>query len=153
MKNKLILLVIVLVFIGGWLYIRSRHSDSMEGMDMPYAAEENAVVNENPVVETTATTTSSAPAQRAYTVLGSNYAFAPKQLLAKKGDTVTITFKNTGGFHDFRIDAFNVATKQIGAGKEETVTFVATKSGMFEFYCSVGNHRAMGMVGTLTVTE
>jgi uncharacterized cupredoxin-like copper-binding protein len=31
------------------------------------------------------------------------------------------------------------------------VQFVADKTGTFEFYCSVGNHRQMGMVGTLVV--
>ncbi len=71
----------------------------------------------------------------------------------KKGDTVKITFVNSSGLHDLKIDEFNVATKQLAAGKEETVTFVASKTGTFEYYCSVGNHRAMGMKGTLTVSE
>jgi plastocyanin len=69
----------------------------------------------------------------------------------KKGDTVKITFKNTGGFHDLKIDEFKVATKQLQGGASEVVTFVADKAGTFEYYCSVGNHRAMGMKGTLTV--
>jgi len=31
------------------------------------------------------------------------------------------------------------------------VTFVADKAGEYEFYCSVGQHRANGMVGKLIV--
>jgi nitrosocyanin len=86
-----------------------------------------------------------------FVVTGSNFAFAPATLTVKKGATVKITFKNADGFHDFRIDEFNVATKRIRSGAEETVTFVADKMGAFEYYCSVGQHRAMGMKGTLTV--
>lgn len=83
----------------------------------------------------------------------SSFRFAPTKITVKKGEPVTIVFKNTGGFHDFVIDEFKVATKQIQAGQSEEVTFTPDKAGSFEFYCSVGNHRAMGMVGTLTVTE
>jgi plastocyanin len=69
----------------------------------------------------------------------------------KKGDTVTITFKNSVGFHDWKLDEFKAATAKLAAGKEETVTFVADKTGTFEYYCSVGQHRANGMVGNLIV--
>lgn len=86
-----------------------------------------------------------------FTVEGSNFKFVPATLKVKKGDNVEITFKNTGGTHDFMIDEFSVATNKIADGEEETVTFVADKTGKFNYYCSVGNHRAMGMQGVLTV--
>lgn len=86
-----------------------------------------------------------------FTVTGSNFAFAPNVLIVKKGETVKITLKNTDGFHDLKIDEFNVATKRIRGGESETITFVANKIGNFEYYCSVGEHRAMGMKGTLVV--
>ena len=92
----------------------------------------------------------SAPAKE-FTVTGSNFAFAPATLSVKKGDTVKITFVNSGGTHDLKIDEFNAATAKIGAGKQATITFIADKAGSFEYYCSVGSHRAMGMKGTLTV--
>jgi nitrite reductase (NO-forming) len=84
---------------------------------------------------------------------GGNFKFSPNKIEVKKGDTVEIVFKNTEGFHDFVIDEFNAKTSQIQAGKTETVTFVADKTGSFEYYCSVGTHRQMGMKGTLVVTE
>lgn len=87
------------------------------------------------------------------TVEGKNFSFSPTTLSVKKGDTVKITFKNAGGFHDFVIDEFAVATPQIQDGGTAVVEFVADKVGIFEYYCSVGNHRAMGMKGTVTVTE
>ncbi|KKT09719.1 MAG: Plastocyanin [candidate division WWE3 bacterium GW2011_GWB2_43_22] len=55
------------------------------------------------------------------------------------------------GTHDLRLDEFNVATKLLKAGETDTVEFTADKAGVFEYYCSVGEHRKMGMVGTLTV--
>ena len=52
---------------------------------------------------------------------------------------------------DFKIDEFGVATKTIKGGEEELVEFVADKVGSFEYYCSIGTHRAMGMWGTLRI--
>ncbi|MFA9288639.1 MAG: plastocyanin/azurin family copper-binding protein [Weeksellaceae bacterium] len=86
-----------------------------------------------------------------FTVKGDEFTFAPNTMTVNKGDTVRITFENTEGFHDLVIDEFDVATAQIQAGASETVEFVADKTGSFEYYCSVGQHRQMGMVGTLTV--
>lgn len=93
------------------------------------------------------------PQVKEFTVTGGNFKFAPNTISVKKGDKVRIVFKNAEGFHDLKIDEFNVATKQIKGGAEETVEFTADKVGSFEYYCSVGQHRAMGMKGTLTVSE
>ena len=87
-------------------------------------------------------------AEKDFTVEGSNYKFAPSTLTVNK---VKITFKNSGGFHDFVLDEFGVKTKVIPSGQSATVEFTADKTGTFDYYCSVGNHRAMGMQGTLTV--
>jgi plastocyanin len=90
---------------------------------------------------------------KTFTVEGSNFKFSPTTLNVKKGDTVKIIFKNTAGFHDLVLPEFNVKTKQGNGPFTEEVTFVASKTGSFEYYCSVGNHRQMGMKGTLVVTE
>lgn len=87
-----------------------------------------------------------------FSVEGGMFYFKPNTITAKKGDTVKITFNNKEGFHDFVIDEFAGArTKQIQAGQTETISFVVDKTGTFEFYCSVGQHRQMGMKGTLVV--
>jgi len=90
---------------------------------------------------------------KTFTVTGGNFEFTPATMSVKKGDTVRITFMNVEGFHDFVLNEFTVATKQIQGGTEEVVEFVADKTGSFEYYCSVGKHREMGMKGTLIVTE
>jgi plastocyanin len=86
-----------------------------------------------------------------FTVTGSNFKFSPATIAVKKGDTVKVTFVNSAGMHDWKIDEFNAVTKVLQSGQQETVQFVADKTGSFEYYCSVGNHRQMGMKGMLTV--
>jgi plastocyanin len=86
-----------------------------------------------------------------FTVDGTNFAFDPKTITVNKGDTVKIIFKDTDGAHNLAINGYNVSTRVIGEGSQETVQFVADKVGSFEYYCSVGGHREAGMVGTLIV--
>jgi len=86
-----------------------------------------------------------------FTVSGQNFSFTPNSITVKKGNKVKITFKSIDGFHDFRIDEYGVATKQLQFPAEEVLEFTADKAGNFEYYCSVGSHRAMGMFGTLKV--
>jgi plastocyanin len=69
--------------------------------------------------------------------------------------TYEITLTNGGNAtHDLVVerDGANVAqSEQIGPG--ETSTFEVTlEEGDYVFYCSVGNHRAMGMEVPVTVT-
>lgn len=88
---------------------------------------------------------------KTFAVKGSNFAFDVKEIKVKKGDTVAIEFENVEGFHDWVIDDFVARTKQLQAGEKETIQFVADKTGTFEYYCSVGQHRKFGMVGKLIV--
>jgi plastocyanin len=89
--------------------------------------------------------------KKQFTITGSNFAYDVKEIKVKKGDTVEVKFINADGFHDFVIDEFNAKTKQLKAPGEETITFIADKTGTFEYYCSVGSHKQMGMVGKLIV--
>lgn len=72
-------------------------------------------------------------------------------LRVKLGDSVSVTLKSTEGFHDFVIDELGVASDKVSLGESTTVTFTATERGEFEYYCSVGSHRANGMFGTFIV--
>lgn len=84
-------------------------------------------------------------------VEGSPFKFLPAEIKVKKGQTVKIVFKNIAGMHDFVVDEFKARTKVIKANETDTIQFVADKAGTFEYYCSVGNHRSMGMKGNLIV--
>ncbi len=154
MKKISIIILVGIVVVGIWLAVKNKQvvapattetNPSMtDGTSAPLET-----INPNSTLppaggDTTATV-------KSFTVTGSNFKFDPSTITVNRGDTVKITFKNTDGFHDFKIDEFNVATAQIKGGASETVTFVADKTGSFEYYCSVGQHRAMGMKGTLIV--
>lgn len=150
--------VVVVVFavgFGAWYYMGSSTPVAPSGSVPNNITETQNSVNDS--VQAPLNTISSSSDQqlvlKEFTVTGQNYSFTPSTLTVQKGDRVKITFKNAGGFHDLKIGEFNVATPQIQGDKEASIEFVADKVGSFEYYCSVGSHRAMGMKGTLTVTE
>ena len=86
-----------------------------------------------------------------FDLVGTNYAFSVEEVRVKEGDMVTINFVSEDGFHDWVVDEFDAATEKVRPGTPTSVTFVADKAGTYEFYCSVGSHRAQGMVGSLIV--
>ena len=85
------------------------------------------------------------------TLEAKSFSFSQKEIRVKKGDKVKITLVNKDGFHDWAVDGFNAKTKQLQVGQSDTIEFVADKTSTFEYYCSVGQHRANGMVGKLIV--
>jgi plastocyanin len=140
--NKIVALIaIAVVVVAGWLMFRDAGVDTgLENL----APQTN---DESQNAEITADNVS----VKEFTVTGTTFAFNPKTITVNRGDTVKINFVNSVGMHDWVIDEFNARTPVIQVGQSATVTFVADKSGSFEYYCSVGNHRQMGMVGTLVV--
>ena len=82
---------------------------------------------------------------------GGNFYFKPNEIRVKKGEKVKIVLTSKEGIHNFVIDDFNVQTEEISDGKTTEIVFTPTQSGTFEFYCSLGNHRALGMKGSLIV--
>ena len=74
-------------------------------------------------------------------------------IVVNEGDEVLIELVSEGGTHDFVIDEFDVATEMISEGETDAVQFTADQVGEFEYYCSVGTHRADGMYGNFIVEE
>lgn len=107
--------------------------------------------NNQSVVESELPEVSSSETVKEFIVEGGDFKFTPNTYSVNKGDTVKVVFRNVEGMHDFVLEGFNVKTNVIEAGNTETVTFTADRVGEFEFYCSVGSHRKMGMTGTLSV--
>lgn len=150
--NKVLIAVVVLIVLagGGYFLLNSGNTptdltplntgtptsgESME--ESTELLEDDAMVEED-VVE--------------IVVEGSEFEFSTAEITVKEGQTVRVVFKNAGAMpHDFMIDELGVATARLDPGEEETVEFVASETGTYEYYCSVGEHRAQGMVGTLTV--
>ncbi len=135
MKNTYII-VIVLVVAGGLFFVLN--SKKLEA----------PIVN-NPEINIAQATTG----QKEFTITSQNFSFSPSSITVKKGDRVKITFKNANGFHDFKIDEFGVGAQRSEAPAQEILEFTADKTGSFEYYCSVGTHRMLGMKGTLVVIK
>ncbi len=91
------------------------------------------------------------PNAKVFNVTAKNFAFSVTEIKVKKGDKVTINFSSTDGYHDWVVDEFKAATQKVQTGGSTSVTFTADKAGIYEYYCSVGSHRKMGMVGKLIV--
>lgn len=151
MNNKIITVIIVLVLVGGgFLLFKNRGvaptKDVEINTNMPVPGSDT---KETEVVEETQ---KNAPTSvKEFSISAAPFSFSPSTMTVNKGDTVKITVKNTKGTHDFKIDEFNASTRLLNTGETQTITFVADKTGTFDYYCSVGSHRAMGMVGKLTV--
>ncbi|MEK7622082.1 MAG: cupredoxin domain-containing protein [Patescibacteria group bacterium] len=150
--KKIIILIIVIIVLG-FLWFKGQETEAPTGEMLLESPTVTNPDNAASVVIEGTLTTPAAPTNvtKEFTVVGTDFSFDLKTLAVNQGDTVKITFKNTKGFHDWKIDEFNAATKQLTADQSETIQFVADKAGSFEYYCSVGSHRAMGMKGTLTV--
>ncbi|OGI83738.1 hypothetical protein A2997_02125 [Candidatus Nomurabacteria bacterium RIFCSPLOWO2_01_FULL_36_10b] len=93
----------------------------------------------------------SSPKTVTFNVTGKSLSFLPDEIRVKKGDHVKINFTSMDSTHDFVIDEFSIRTDRLQAGVSDTVEFIADKTGIFEYYCSFGEHKAMGMTGTLIV--
>ena len=114
-----------------------------------------------PVIEQAETIEASDEAQtttelgeaRIIEVEGGGFYYKPNEIRVKKGEQVKIVLKSVDMMHDFVIDELDVRSEIIKSGDTREVEFTADTVGEFEFYCSVGQHRANGMVGTLIVEE
>ena len=127
-KSLLTAFIVLIAFSMLWYFTRTEQAQSPSAI--PLVAEASEVT---------------------FDITGVDFAFDLTEITVNEGDVVTINFESSLGFHDWVIDEFSASTKQVRPGTPTSVTFVAGSAGTYEYYCSVGNHRDMGMVGALTV--
>lgn len=144
MKNNIaIVLVLVVLAAGGIWYISSSGSIPQDTM-MPEPTVAPSTSDSSVMMD--------ASAVKEVTMEGTEFKFIADTLTVKKGEKVRLTFKNTGKMtHDWVVDELGVRTQIINGGEEEVIEFTPDKTGVFEYYCSVGKHREMGMVGKITI--
>lgn len=104
----------------------------------------------NSIKETQKETAQTVP-ERTVTISATSFSYDLKEIRIKKGEKVALEVKNTEGFHDLVIDELGVKTKRLKEGELETIVVSSNIAGKYEYYCSVGQHRMMGMKGTLIV--
>jgi len=170
---KALYIFIALVVLGGGYFIYSQRAEAPAASEMGMTEEGYADMDEHDNGEThdeTADMAMPAPgnedveemiadkggdgevdAVKTFEIGGTNFAFDVTEMKVKEGDTVTVNFVSNDGFHDWVVDEFGAQTERVQTGGTTSVTFVAERAGTYEYYCSVGQHRANGMVGTLIV--
>lgn len=169
---KILVIIGALVLLGGGLFFMNQSSEpdpvnTQEAAEMKDTAdmhndeasaqhdmEEETMADDSAVLDASLETDTDLavdPDAKVFSVNGTNFAFDVTEIRVKEGDTVTINFESQDGFHDWVVDEFDAATEKVRPGTPTSVTFVADKAGTYEYYCSVGSHRAQGMVGTLIV--
>ena len=135
MKYILIIIIAALAIWGGYA-LMNKNTDNLQPITDSNPAG-GTVLDEKEV--------------KIFSVTGKPFCFTPLEIRVKEGDSVRIVFTSEQGTHDWVIDEFGARTQVLQAGQTETLDFRATKKGTFEYYCAVGNHREMGMKGTLIV--
>jgi len=107
MKKTYTIVIVLILVVLGVLFFTGKGS-KLEAPavinDVSKESEETGLVSEE---ETTIAEV------REFTISGQNFSFTPSSIMVKKGDKVKITLKNIDGFHDFKIDEYGVATKQL----------------------------------------
>lgn len=154
-----VIAIIVLAIVGYLLFANGKQAtddatvtnNTVQNEQTAPIVEGDTEGDEAPADDNSDAVTPPVVAEKSFTVIGENYAFSPSEIRVKQGDKVTITFHNNEGFHDFVLDEFSVKTSQLPGGDEAIVEFTADKVGSFVYYCSVGQHRANGMWGTIIV--
>jgi cytochrome c oxidase subunit 2 len=150
----IIAVLIIAAAVIGFIFFTRGEEGAMDSSPTPSASvSPSASPSASPAASVSGSPSASVPAGtvKTFNITGQPFSFSLKEIRVKRGDRVKIVFNNQTGLHDWVIDEFNAKTPQIQAGQMAEVEFVADKTGTFEYYCSVGNHRAMGMVGKLIV--
>lgn len=102
----------------------------------------------------------SAQAQVLHTVNSGDFYYSPQTLVINVGDTVK--WVNNGGFHNVNFDInTNSGTSfsnpesfsSTPTNNVDMYTHVFTIPGTYDYDCSVGQHAANGMVGTIIVNS
>jgi plastocyanin len=95
------------------------------------------------------------PAGKALVVKADEYRFSPANVVAKPRGPLTIELRNDGAqAHDLHVQTTDGddrgGTPVFGPGQTQK-TIVRLAPGEYEFICTVGDHEAQGMKGTLTI--
>ena len=79
------------------------------------------------------------------------YSFDPSDPTVASGDSLEVV--NDGELpHNLTVEDTDLATSDLDSGGSEELT-VDLDPGDYEFICTIGDHAAQGMTGTLTVEE
>ncbi len=156
------ILVLILVLVGGFLLMRSRdtatnppaggeNSTEMTQQEGMTQADSDAPADADTSMKETSDSANEDVTMQTVTIEAGAFYYKPNVINAKVGDKIKVVMTSKDMMHDFMIDELGVKLPITKSGETNEVEFTATKAGTFEFYCSVGQHRKNGQVGTLIV--
>ncbi|MBP9690752.1 cupredoxin domain-containing protein [Candidatus Woesebacteria bacterium] len=152
-------IILIVVMGGGYLFMRSQGQEAAPEqlvMEEKQPTEEGMAQAETGMAEDASDAATSDMMEdevQIVTVEAGSFYFKPNEIRVKKGQKVRIVMNSVSMMHDFVIDELGVKLPVVKDGDTGEVEFVASTAGSFEYYCSVGQHRAQGQVGTLIVEE
>ncbi len=142
---------ILIVLMGGsYVFMTSKSQEvapEQPIMEEAQPTEERMVPEESSVAE------EEMDAVQIVEVEAGSFYYKPNEIRVKKGQKVKIVMNSVSMMHDFVIDELGVKLPVVKNGDTGEIEFVAETVGSFEYYCSVGQHRAQGQVGMLVVEE
>ncbi len=151
MNSKILIAIVIIVIAAaaGYFYLNSQNTpdaavETQENTETIVEEEstDDMMMEEDAMMEV-----------RTIDMTGEDFSFDPSEISVQVGETVKVVLNAVDMPHDFVVDELDVRSDVANPGETVEVEFTPTEAGEFEYYCSVGNHREMGMVGTLTVTE
>lgn len=151
--------IIALLALGGIAYMMMGNNNAATTENTEITVQEEtatAAQEQTGSAESSETATSEMVASdevQIVNVEAGSFYYKPNEIRVKKGDTVKIVMKSVSMMHDFVIDELDVRMPVVKNGEMGEVEFTVTEAGEFEYYCSVGQHRANGQVGKLIVEE
>ncbi|PLX21537.1 hypothetical protein C0584_02325 [Candidatus Parcubacteria bacterium] len=144
-QNKSLSLILIILSLG--IFLTACTTPQNNSNVVSNTTDNNSIIEDESMDESDVVT---------FQLTGVNFSFlmdgeeAP-EIRVKEGQKVRIELTSTEGFHDFVLDEFFVASDKVALNESTSVEFVADQKGTFEYYCSVGSHRAQGMVGNFIV--
>lgn len=143
-----LLLLIPIVIVGAFVSFSNKPKTDAAPSTDTTATEVTDVKGES---DTKATASADSADVKEINMKAGAFYYDPKVITVKQGQKIKINFDSVDMMHNFVIDELNIKTEPVKGGNKSVIEFTADKKGTFEFYCSVGQHRQNGQVGTLIV--
>ena len=164
-KISFIILIVVVIFVGVFLWIKKSDTPVVNSPSISVEVTESLSPSEimdhlmtvtpssgaTPSDNNPSPSKTSSGAVKIFNLTSKNFSFSTKEIKVKQGEKVKIVLSNTEGLHNWAIDEFKASTRNLSLGEITSVEFIADKKGTFQYYCSIGTHRQLGMVGNLIV--
>ena len=149
-KSNLIFGLVIVLVVGGIVYATAPKQTSINnsGKETSISSSSQAMVEKDSAKSSSELMTKNI---KEINMEAGSFYYKPNTITVKKGETVKIVMHSVSMMHDFNIDELNVRMPIVKNGDTGTVEFIADKVGTFEYYCSVGQHRANGQVGKITI--